>query len=57
MALVLKRLYAGELLNADHTRQLLGHMPQTNEEELYLLVQGMDAALLTCNNATFALVT
>jgi beta-lactamase class A len=34
MALVLKRLYAGDLLNADNTAQLLGYMQDTNNEEL-----------------------
>ncbi len=34
MALVLKQLYAGDLLNADHTAQLLGYMQKTNNEEL-----------------------
>lgn len=34
MALVLKQLYAGNLLNPDHTAQLLGYMQETNNEEL-----------------------
>lgn len=34
MALVLKQLYAGDLLNPDHTAQLLGYMQETNNEEL-----------------------
>jgi beta-lactamase class A len=34
MALVLKQLYAGDLLNPDHTAQLLGYMQDTNNEEL-----------------------
>lgn len=34
MALVLKRLYAGDLLNADNTAQLLDYMQDTNNEEL-----------------------
>jgi beta-lactamase class A len=34
MALVLKRLYAGDLLNADNTAQLLGYMQETNNEDL-----------------------
>lgn len=34
MALVLKQLYAGDLLNADNTAQLLGYMQETNNEDL-----------------------
>jgi beta-lactamase class A len=34
MALVLKQLYAGDLLNPDNTAELLGYMQDTNNEEL-----------------------
>ena len=34
MALVLKQLYAGDLLNAENTAQLLGYMQETNNEAL-----------------------
>jgi beta-lactamase class A len=34
MALVLKQLYAGDLLNPDNTAQLLSYMQDTNNEEL-----------------------
>ncbi|MFF1253554.1 serine hydrolase [Pseudarthrobacter sp. NPDC058329] len=34
MALVLKQLYAGDLLNAENTAQLLGFMQDTNNEDL-----------------------
>ncbi|MDR6792958.1 beta-lactamase class A [Pseudarthrobacter oxydans] len=34
MALVLKKLYAGDLLDEDHTAQLLGYMQETNNEDL-----------------------
>ncbi|WP_455836883.1 serine hydrolase [Pseudarthrobacter siccitolerans] len=34
MALVLKQLYAGDLLNPENTAQLLGYMQDTNNEEL-----------------------
>ena len=72
MALVLKQLYAGDLLDRDHTAQLLGYMQDTNNETLipagsrpgitvhhkYGQVDGdlHDAALLTYREATFALV-
>ncbi|MHC6593189.1 serine hydrolase [Arthrobacter sp. C152] len=72
MALVLKKLYAGELLNADNTEQLLSYMQDTNNEDLipagskagvevhhkYGELSGElhDAALLTYRGSTFALV-
>lgn len=34
MALVLKKLYAGDLLTADNTDRLLGYMQETNNEDL-----------------------
>ena len=72
MALILKKLYAGELLDEDNTEQLLGYMQHTNNEELipagsrtgvdvhhkYGEVSGElhDAALLSYRGSTFALV-
>ncbi|NUS36104.1 MAG: serine hydrolase [Pseudarthrobacter sp.] len=72
MALVLKKLYAGELLNQDNTEQLLSYMQDTNNEDLipagskagvevhhkYGELSGElhDAALLTYRGSTFALV-
>ena len=72
MALVLKKLYAGELLNADNTAELLSYMQDTNNEDLipagsksgvevhhkYGELSGElhDAALLTYRGSTFALV-
>lgn len=72
MAVVLERLYTGELLDEDNTAQLLGFMQDTNNEELipagsrsevtvhhkYGQVDGElhDAALLTYRESTFALV-
>lgn len=72
MALVLKQLYAGDLLDRDHTAQLLGYMQDTNNETLipagsrpgitvhhkYGQVDGdlHDAALLSYRESTFALV-
>lgn len=72
MALILKKLYAGELLNKENTDQLLSYMQDTNDEDLipagsragvdvhhkYGEVSGElhDAALLTYGGSTFALV-
>lgn len=72
MALILKKLYAGELLDKDNTAQLLSYMQDTNNEDLipagsrsgvdvhhkYGEVSGElhDAALLTYRGSTFALV-
>lgn len=72
MALVLKRLYAGDLLNPDNTRQLLGYMQDTNNEELipagsqagievfhkYGEIDGElhDAAVLSYRGSSFVLV-
>jgi beta-lactamase class A len=72
MALILKKLYAGELLDGDHTQQLLSYMQDTNNEDLipagsrsgvdvhhkYGEVSGElhDAALLSYRGSTFALV-
>jgi len=72
MALILKKLYAGELLNKDNTAQLLTYMQDTNNEDLipagsrsgvdvhhkYGEVSGElhDAALLSYRGSTFALV-
>ncbi|MFP5313048.1 MAG: serine hydrolase [Actinomycetes bacterium] len=72
MALVLKKLYAGELLDEDNTAELLGYMQDTNNEDLipaasrsgvdvhhkYGEVSGElhDAALLSYRGSTFALV-
>ncbi|MPY12051.1 serine hydrolase [Arthrobacter sp. KR32] len=72
MALVLRRLSAGELLDEEHTTELLGYMQDTNEEDLIpagsradVLVQHKygqvagelhDAALLTYRGSTIALV-
>jgi beta-lactamase class A len=71
MALLLKQLYAGQLLNAEHTEELLGYMQDTNDEELipaavpqgiavnhkYGVVQGYvhDAAVLRSGDAAYAL--
>ncbi|WP_142062789.1 serine hydrolase [Pseudarthrobacter sp. B4EP4b] len=72
MALVLKQLYAGDLLNPDNTKQLLGYMQDTNNEELipagsqsgievfhkYGEFDGElhDAAILAYRGSTFVLV-
>jgi len=72
MALVLKQLYAGDLLNADHTAELLGYMQDTNNDELipagsqagvevfhkYGEFAGElhDAAVLTYRGSSFVLV-
>ena len=72
MALILKKLYAGELLDKDNTEQLLSYMQDTNNEDLipagsrsgvdvhhkYGEVSGElhDAALLSYRGSTFALV-
>ncbi|MDT0170487.1 serine hydrolase [Pseudarthrobacter sp. BRE9] len=72
MALILKKLYAGELLDKDNTAQLLSYMQDTNNEDLipagsrsgvdvhhkYGEVSGElhDAALLSYRGSTFALV-
>ncbi|QDG60897.1 serine hydrolase [Pseudarthrobacter sp. NIBRBAC000502771] len=72
MALILKKLYAGELLDKDNTEQLLSYMQDTNNEDLipagsrsgvdvyhkYGEVGGElhDAALLSYRGSTFALV-
>jgi beta-lactamase class A len=72
MAKVLKRLYAGDLLNADNTAQLLGFMQETNNEDLipagsqegvevfhkYGEIGGElhDAAVLTYRGSAFVLV-
>jgi beta-lactamase class A len=72
MALVLKRLYAGDLLNAENTARLLGYMQDTNNEELipagsqagvevfhkYGEFAGElhDAAVLTYRGSSFVLV-
>ncbi|MDQ0802295.1 serine hydrolase [Arthrobacter sp. SLBN-112] len=72
MALILKKLYAGELLNAGNTAQLLSYMQDTNNEDLipagsragidvhhkYGELSGElhDAALLSYGGSTFALV-
>ncbi|WP_240721513.1 serine hydrolase [Pseudarthrobacter sp. NamE5] len=72
MALVLKQLYAGDLLNPDNTAQLLGYMQDTNNEELipagsqagievfhkYGEIGGElhDAAVLSYRGSTFVLV-
>jgi beta-lactamase class A len=70
MALLLKQLYAGQLLNAEHTKELLGYMQDTNDDELipaavppgitvnhkYGVVQGYvhDAAVLSSGGASYA---
>lgn len=72
MALVLKQLYAGKLLNAENTAELLGYMQDTNNEDLipagsrsgievhhkYGELGGdlHDAAILNYRGSTFALV-
>lgn len=72
MALVLKKLYAGDLLNETNTAELLGHMQDTNNDGLipagsragievrhkYGEMDGElhDAALLTYRGSTVALV-
>ncbi|MDQ0827037.1 beta-lactamase class A [Arthrobacter sp. B2I5] len=72
MALILKELYAGELLDKDNTAELLSYMRDTNNEDLipagsrsgvdvhhkYGEVSGElhDAALLSYRGSTFALV-
>lgn len=72
MALILKKLYAGELLDKDNTDQLLSYMQDTNDEDLipagsragvavhhkYGELSGElhDAALLSYGGSTFALV-
>lgn len=72
MAVVLERLYTGDLLDEDNTARLLGFMQDTNNEELipagsrpeitvhhkYGQVDGElhDAALLSYHESTFALV-
>jgi beta-lactamase class A len=72
MALVLKQLYAGDLLNAENTAQLLSYMQDTNNEELipaasqsgievfhkYGEIDGElhDAAVLAYRGSTFVLV-
>lgn len=72
MALILKKLYAGELLDKDNTDELLGYMQDTNNEDLipagsrpgvdihhkYGELSGElhDAALLSYRGSTFALV-
>lgn len=72
MALILKKLYAGELLDKDNTAQLLSYMQDTNNEDLipagsrsgvdvhhkYGELSGElhDAALLSYRGSTFALV-
>ncbi|WP_236557440.1 serine hydrolase [Arthrobacter sp. 9AX] len=72
MALVLKQLYAGDLLNQDNTAQLLSYMQDTNNEELipagsqsgfevfhkYGELDGElhDAAVLAYRGSTFVLV-
>ncbi|MET3812264.1 serine hydrolase [Arthrobacter sp. UYEF3] len=70
MALLLKQLYAGQLLSPEHTEELLGYMQDTNDEELipaavpqgitvnhkYGVVQGYvhDAAVLRSGDAAYA---
>lgn len=72
MALVLSKLYAGQLLNPSNTAQLLGYMTDTNNEELIPAASGPgitvyhkygqlggalhDAALLERSGTTYALV-
>jgi beta-lactamase class A len=72
MALVLKQLYAGDLLNPDNTAELLSYMQDTNNEELipagsqagievfhkYGEIDGElhDAAVLAYRGSTFVLV-
>ena len=72
MALVLKKLHAGELLNEAHTAELLGYMRDTNNDDLIPAGSraGMDvrhkfgeiggelhdAALISYRGSTFALV-
>jgi beta-lactamase class A len=72
MALVLKQLYAGDLLNPDNTTELLGYMQDTNNEELipagsqsgievfhkYGEIDGElhDAAVLAYRGSSFVLV-
>lgn len=72
MALVLKQLHAGNLLDQEHTAELLGYMQDTNNDDLipagcrpgidvhhkYGEFGGElhDAALLTYRGSTFALV-
>jgi beta-lactamase class A len=72
MALVLKQLYAGDLLNPDNTAELLSYMQETNNEELipagsqagievfhkYGEIDGElhDAAVLAYHGSTFVLV-
>jgi len=72
MALVLKQLYAGDLLNPDNTAQLLSYMQDTNNEELIPAgsqagvevfhkygefgSQLHDAAVLTYRGSSFVLV-
>jgi beta-lactamase class A len=71
MALLLKQLSSGKLLNAEHTDELLGYMQQTNNERLipaavdpditvhhkYGEVEGYvhDAALLSSGGRSYAL--
>ncbi len=70
MALLLKQLYAGQLLSPEHTDELLGYMQDTNDDELipaavpqgitvnhkYGVVQGYvhDAAVLRSGDAAYA---
>lgn len=70
MALFLTALSTGKLLNAEHTKELLGHMQQTNDEDLipaaldpditvhhkYGVVQGYvhDAAVLSSGGRSYA---
>lgn len=72
MAGLLLRLYSGDLLNAEHTAELLGHMQETNNEDLipaavpsnvavhhkYGQVDGHvhDAAVLASGDTAYALV-
>ena len=72
VALVLTKLYAGQLLNPSNTTQLLGYMQATNNEELIPAASGPgitvyhkygqlggalhDAALLEHGRTTYALV-
>jgi beta-lactamase class A len=72
LAHFLKQLYSGDLLNREHTEQLLSYMRNTNVEELIPAVSGPDitvyhkygrldgnlhdAALLSFGETTYALV-
>jgi beta-lactamase class A len=72
MAILLMKLYSGDLISAEHAAELLGYMQQTNYEELippagpagltvyhkYGIVYGYmhDVAVLTSDDAAYSLV-